>query len=655
MKPERFQQIRMLFEAAIAKPADQRPAFLAKASEDDSELRTEVERLLSAHERGEAFLAPPALPYTPSACDAERPPIAGQRIGPYALVREVGQGGMGTVYLARRADEAFHKQIALKVVRPGLNSTEIVRRFEQEREILAALDHPNVARLLDGGTTPEGLPYFVMEYIEGIPIDRYCDEHKLNVTERLQLFEQVCAAVDCAHERLVVHRDLKPGNILVTKDGRVKLLDFGIAKLLHSPDRETTVLETRQGLHLMTPEYASPEQVRGEPITPGTDVYTLGVVLYELLTGHRPYRMKSRIFHEIVRVICEAEPTKPSTVVGSIELDSENATHRNAVTPEAVGRVREGSPLQLKRRLSGDLDSILLKALRKEPPQRYRSVGEFNADLHRHLGGVPVLARKGSAVYYTGKIVRRHSAAAGLVAVLLLLVGTGVITITLEGKLLGSVLLLSLILGYLSNRMQWSHELAARYVKPHSLSLLVSITAVLVAINVIPRTWQKQMLLLLMLPPLLHYSTYLIRWPFRSRWAGRLLLDVTCPKVNRRNYLLCGIMLLSVSMMLLSTVGSRKQITFDQLIYSAAMISFAAGTFVLTRAEIRQRGVVILGSLLRWEQIESYRWEMDQDNFAILVLKVSRLLWFLPPSRLLIPSAQKSSTDAILARQMSAL
>jgi serine/threonine protein kinase len=407
MSPERYHQIRNVFETTLAQPAETRPAFLDQACENDPDLRHEVERLLAAQAQVEGFIEQPALLAQPPGEEQSPPaPIEGRRLGAYALVRELGQGGMGTVYLAQRADEAFHKQVAIKVVRPGLGSREILHRFEQEREILAGLDHPHIARLLDGGSTEDGLPYFVMEYIEGTPIDQYCDQHKLSISERLHLFEQVCAAVEYAHQHLVVHRDLKPGNILVTQEGTVKLLDFGIAKLLRAPGSETTLLETRTGLHVMTPEYASPEQVKGEPITTATDVYALGVVLYELLTGHRPYRLKSRLLHEIARVICEEEPTRPSTVITQSEELDRAGTAAPPVTPQSVSQVRQTTPVGLKWSLLGDLDSVVMKSLQKEPARRYASAETLREDLQRYRQGLPVLARTGLWGAWTSKLVR---------------------------------------------------------------------------------------------------------------------------------------------------------------------------------------------------------------------------------------------------------
>jgi serine/threonine-protein kinase len=333
---------------------------------------------------------------------------AGRSIGSYRIIRAVGHGGMGAVYLAARDDDEFKKRVAIKLLRRGMATDDLVRRFRNERQILASIDHPNIAKLLDGGTTDEGLPYFLMEYVEGEPIDRYCDGHGLSVAERLELFRTVCAAVHFAHQNLVVHRDLKPGNILVTADGVVKLLDFGIAKLLrpelYSDRAEATRVEER----LLTPDYASPEQARGDVVTTASDVYSLGVLLYELLTGHHPYRLSGLSLHEVTRVICEVDPRKPSTAIGEVEERTQADGTAQKLTPESVSRTREGRPEKLRRRLAGDLDAIVMKAMRKEPQRRYGSAEQLSEDIRRHLDGHPVGARKGTLSYNVGKFVRRH-------------------------------------------------------------------------------------------------------------------------------------------------------------------------------------------------------------------------------------------------------
>ena len=391
MTPERLRRIRAVYEAALELGPALREAFLERECQTDGDLRSEVERLLGARERLPEWLAGPLLGPAGPVLDAmtkATPGMEGRQLRGYELIREIGRGGMGTVYLAERTDGTFHKKVAIKIVRAEKNNSEILERFRREREILASLDHPNIARLLDGGSTEEGLPYFVMEFVDGQPIHRWCDERKLNVGQRLELFRNVCAAVQYAHQHLVVHRDLKPGNILVTADGTVKLLDFGIAKLLDTaPTGELPATITM--MRLMTPEYASPEQVKGKAITTLTDVYSLGMVLYELLTGHRPYRLLSAAMHEVARMISEEEPTRPSDVVSTTEAGQEGERGKQPITPKAVSEVREGDPNRLRKRLQGDLDSILLTTLRKEPARRYSSVEAFSDDLRRHLKTSP--------------------------------------------------------------------------------------------------------------------------------------------------------------------------------------------------------------------------------------------------------------------------
>ncbi len=343
------------------------------------------------------------------------------RFGPYKALKELGRGGMGRVYLAARADEQYQKRVAIKVIKAEVDRDEVVSRFRRERQILASLDHPNISRFLDGGATEDGRPYFVMEYVEGMAIDQYCNRQGLSIPGRLKLFRQLCSAVEYAHRNLIVHRDIKPGNILVTAEGVPKLLDFGIAKLVNPG----LLVEggTMTGL-AMTPEYASPEQARGEPVTTMSDVYSLGVLLYLLLTGHPPYRFKTRQTLDVLRAVCEDEPEKPSTAVGRAE-DAEG----QGLNAKEVSRTREGSPEQLRRRLSGDLDTILLMALRKEPSRRYLSVEALSEDLRRYLEGLPIKARKATFSYRTGKFLRRNWAGvAGVAMAVLLIVGFSVST-----------------------------------------------------------------------------------------------------------------------------------------------------------------------------------------------------------------------------------
>ncbi len=339
---------------------------------------------------------------------------SGQVLGPWHLLRRLGGGGMSDVYLAERSDE-YHQQVAIKLVRPGLVTRADHNRLKAERQILARLNHRNIAGLLDGGTTDDGIPYLVMEYVDGEPIDVYCERHSLTVGERLALFRGVCAAVHAAHQSLVIHRDLKPSNILVTKDRTLKLLDFGIAKLLGKQQTTHTVAVTQANVRLFTPGHASPEQVRGELITTATDVYLLGVLLYELLCGTRPFYLTDLRLSEIERVICHAQPLAPSaTLYSNAEPD--------VARIEAIARARQTTVGRLRRELAGDLDNIVMMAMRKEPTRRYTSVAELAADLKRHAKGAPVVAARDTWRYRTDKFLRRHalsvSAASAFVALL---------------------------------------------------------------------------------------------------------------------------------------------------------------------------------------------------------------------------------------------
>ncbi|MGB8475668.1 MAG: serine/threonine-protein kinase [Candidatus Acidiferrum sp.] len=431
MNPERWERIGELLEKALALNALERGQYLNYASGEDSELRREVESLLASHEEaGSLFLNVAAADSCGNQESMGRAAVrAGRRIGPYLVVEPIGHGGMGEVFAAVRADGQYRKKVAIKLVRSGYDTAYILERFRNERQILAGLDHPNIARLLDGGNTEEDVPYLVMELVEGVPIDDYCDARKLTVTDRLQLFLQVCGAVQYAHQRLVIHRDIKPSNVLVGEDGVPKLLDFGIAKILDaSGSSEATVLRP------MTPEYASPEQVRGEPITTATDVYSLGVVLYQLLTGHSPYRLDSHTPAKLAAAITATEPERPSTSVQRTESISD-AGMTHLLTPETVSSTREDTPHRLQQRLQGDLDFMLLKALRKEPSQRYISVDQFTGDIGNHLKGLPVTARKGTWNYRADKFIRRHKTAVASGALVLLTLVSGIVVTLREARI----------------------------------------------------------------------------------------------------------------------------------------------------------------------------------------------------------------------------
>jgi eukaryotic-like serine/threonine-protein kinase len=412
MKAEKWGKAKEIFNAALETDEQQRRAYLDEICGDDKELRDEIDLLLASFNKAEDFFGGFAVADALKVNDSnEGEKLTGRRIGPYLLVKEIGRGGMGAVYLATRADEQFKTHVAIKLIKRGMDSEDILRRFRNERQILASLNHPNIAKLLDGGTTEEGLPFFVMEYIEGQPLTDYCDSHRLSTLERLKLFREICAAVQHAHQNLIVHRDLKPGNIVITPDGTPKLLDFGIAKFLNPSLSPNTIAPTATMMRMMTRDYASPEQVRGEPITTASDIYSLGVLLYELLTGHHPYQFKTPLPSEIERVICESVPERPSAMVTRTEIINGFDGTAVTITPELVSSTREGQPDRLKRALTGDPDNMVLMAMRKEPQRRYASVAEFSEDIRRHLEGLPVIATKDTFGYRAAKFIRRNRVA----------------------------------------------------------------------------------------------------------------------------------------------------------------------------------------------------------------------------------------------------
>jgi len=423
MNPERWQQVKGVLEQALDLAPKQRKGFLDDACRDDQALRQEVDSLLQ--EENEDADGPLQSPVNVSLKDValEAESWAGRRIGSYEIIELIGEGGMGSLFRAARADEQYKKQVAIKIVKQGLTTPFALARFRAERQILASLEHPNIARLLDGGTTEDGVPYVVMEFVEGRPIDAFCDDHKLTVDARLQIFLEVCSAVQYAHRRLIVHRDIKPSNILVTKEGEPKLIDFGIAKIL-DPETSDGADRITMGLRVLTPAYASPEQVKGESITTASDVYSLGVVLYELLTGHELYRVAVRTPETLARAACEQEPEKPSLAVRRNEPAAKEG--EKSITPESVSALRASSPEKLSKGLRGDLDKIALMSLRKEPDRRYGSVEQFAEDIRHHLKNLPVSAQGDSLPYRMRKFVTRHKAGifAAAVAGLALIIGT---------------------------------------------------------------------------------------------------------------------------------------------------------------------------------------------------------------------------------------
>ena len=415
MTPERWQQVKALFEQALERPPGERGAWLARAADD--ELRREVERLLEQHERAEvaAFIEAPALPAAGEGWE-------GRRLGPWRLGPRLGQGGMGTVYEARREDPPGQRA-AVKLLAGFGHGAHARARFHAECRILARLEHPGIARFIDAGSAPDGTPYLVMEHVAGQPLTLHAQRAGLGLRQRLELFLGVCAAVQYAHLRLVVHRDLKPSNILVDAAGAPRLLDFGIARLLAEEGGDAPTLTA---LRAFTPDYASPEQVSGEPVTTASDVYSLGVLLFELLTGERPLRLAGLAPHELQRVVCSQPPAAPSTVVGLPPTLAEGQAP--AAGPAVAERRRLG------RALRGDLDTIALKALRKEPERRYASAGDLAEDVRRFLEGRPVLARPDTFRYRLSKFVGRRPGLAATAALVALSLGLGLAATLREAR-----------------------------------------------------------------------------------------------------------------------------------------------------------------------------------------------------------------------------
>ena len=427
-----WERVKDLFDRASAVETTARAAWLAGECGADEGMRREVESLLAASASAPDFFESSALNFMPELLAASPDGLkSGDEIGPYRLEERVGLGGMGTVWKAAHAARP-HEPVALKVLWQGAETPNILRRFANERHSLASLRHPNIARLLDGGLSGQGRPYLVMEYVEGKPLDRYCDDRRLGLGQRLEILRAVCESVHFAHRNLIVHRDLKPDNVLVTADGTPKLLDFGIAKILAADGGDGTV--TLTDLRAMTPQYASPEQVRGEAVTTASDVYSLGVIMYELLTGRRPYRVPAVLGVEAQRVIAETEPPRPSTMV--LRSPGPEDTKRAEDAGSAGISERRGlRPEALSRQLEGDLDKIVMMAMRKDPARRYASAGHLGEEIRRFLQGLPVEAQDDTFGYRLRKFVRRNRLAVMAGGLVFLSLVGGIIGIAWQARL----------------------------------------------------------------------------------------------------------------------------------------------------------------------------------------------------------------------------
>ncbi len=427
MNSDRWNRVNEVFLAVANLPAEDRPAHLDAACDDDHELRSEVERLLASDVGlNTGFLAPVSSLEQPSAAaDGRSDPFVGRRVGSYEIQAKLGEGGMGNVYLGVRTAD-FATKVAIKLIRRGMDSEAILQRFQDEMQFQAALGkHPHIAQMIDAGETEDGSPYFVMEYVDGERIDRWCDHQRLSINSRLALFQEVCKAVQFAHQNTVIHRDLKPSNILVTSDGRPKLIDFGIAKLLGDAPELPVADRTLTGMQVLTPEYASPEQIRGERLTTATDVYSLGVVLYELLTGRKPYRTTTLNPLEMLQVVTESKPQRPSDVVLQTETIEDHQGTTSTIVPEEIAQARDIAPGRLSRTLRGDLDRVVLMALRNEPERRYSSAEQLAEDVRRYLDGLPVRAQRDTWAYRARKFSKRNWAALGAAALVILSIAAG--------------------------------------------------------------------------------------------------------------------------------------------------------------------------------------------------------------------------------------
>ncbi len=430
MDPLKWEKIKKIFEISLNLPETEKEDYITESAEGDEEIISEVRSLIHSIKTAGDFLDNPGINL-----NEQKDSFIGRKLGPYLVEKVIAAGGMGIVYLAVRDDAEFKKQVAVKLIRSGLNNKYLTERFKTEKQTLAYLDHPYIAKLLDAGSTDDGTPYLIMDYIDGEPIDVYCDKNRLTLSERLELFSKVCSAVHYAHQNLVVHRDIKPSNIMVTEKGEPKLLDFGIAKILSSDSPDAGRDLTKTGYWQLTPEYASPEQVKGENIATTSDVYSLGILLYKILTGHNPYRFKSYLPTEIHKVVCFEEPQKPSIKVESSEELIKQDGSVKEINAETVSNSRGTSIEHLKRKLKGDIDNIILKAIRKEPWRRYGSVEQFSEDIKRYSDGLPVIARNDTMGYLLSKFIKRHKTGVAMSAISVLLLIAGILGIAWQASI----------------------------------------------------------------------------------------------------------------------------------------------------------------------------------------------------------------------------
>jgi serine/threonine-protein kinase len=428
-----WDRVKEIFNNAISLDENKREDYINVACGENEKLKLEVKSLINSYGVSGEFLDNPEKDLNFST-QSEKDLYINKIIGAYKISSLIAEGGMGRVYLGIRSDNEFSQKAAIKLIKHESQSNYLLQRFQNERQTLANLNHPFIANLLDGGTTDDGVPYFIMEYIDGKPLTDYCDENRLTIDERLLLFQKICSAVNYAHKNLVVHRDLKPSNILITKDGNPKLLDFGIAKILKDDSTTNISDQTVTKVWNFTPDYASPEQIKGEKITTSTDIYSLGVVLYKLLTGYRPYNLKSYLPAEITRIVCDTNTEKPSTIVRSTLKRELSAKEEEPPSPADIGKARGDTVEKISKKLSGDLDNIVLMAMRKDSDRRYSSVEQFSEDIRRHLEGLPIIARKNSVRYKSIKFFERHRAGVITAFIFLLIIIAGITGIVIQSN-----------------------------------------------------------------------------------------------------------------------------------------------------------------------------------------------------------------------------